>query len=198
MRPPKYRITQTLLSAWLWSYKLDGGYEDFLRTLRREKTPPTKAMLDGVRFEGMVNAVLDGAPLDEEHKWAECIREVSGELAGAKKQVTVFRDIKVDGVPFLLHGVLDFLRAGVIYDTKFSTKYSVNKYLNSPQHPMYFALVPEAYEFKYIICDGKYVYRERYTPQDVEPIEKTIAQFMKFLDRHKLVDLYCENWKTKG
>lgn len=194
----KFRITQTLLSSWIWAHKLDNGYEDFLRVLRREKTPQTKAMLDGVNFEGMVNAHLDGAPLDPKHKWAKVIGEVSEELQGSQKQVTLFRDTTVDGVSFLLHGVLDFLRAGVIYDTKFSTKYSVNKYLNSPQHPMYFALVPEAYEFKYIISDGKYVYRERYTPKDTEPIEKTISQFMKFLDRHKLVDLYCENWKTKG
>lgn len=194
----KFRITQTLLSSWLWAHKLDDGYEDFLRTLRREKNPPTKAMLDGVKFEGMVNAHLDGAPLDMEHKWARVIGEVADELKGSQKQVTLFRDITVSGVPFLLHGVLDFLRAGVIYDTKFSTKYSVGKYLNSPQHPMYFALVPEAYEFKYIVSDGKYVYGERYTPKDIEPIEKTIAQFMEFLERHKLVDLYCENWKTKG
>lgn len=196
MPKQRFRITQTLLSSWQFAHKLDGGYEDFLKTLKREKKPPTSAMLDGVQFEGMVNAHLDGAPLDSEHKWAKVIGEVSDELIGAEKQVTVFRDITVSGVPFLLHGVLDFLRAGVIYDTKFSKSYTVGKYLASPQHPMYFALVPEAYEFKYIISDGKYVYREKYTPSDIQPIEKTIEHFMEFLERHKLVDLYCEKWKV--
>lgn len=198
MRHPKYRITQTLLSAWKWSYTLDNGYEDFLRTLRREKNPPTKAMLDGVHFEGMVNAHLNGAPLDADHEWASVIQELSGELRGARQQVTVFRDLMVEGVPFLLHGVFDFLRAGVIYDTKFSMKYRINKYLTSPQHPMYFALAPEAYLFEYLISDGKYVYRETYRREDVEPIATTIKHFMDFLEKRNLVDLYCEKWKTKG
>lgn len=200
MNTPKqrFRITQTLLSAFIWAHKLDNGYEEFLKTLKRIKTPLTQAMLDGVQFEGMINAHLDGVPLDKEHKWAKVIGEVSDELWDSQKQVVLFRDITVSGVGFLLHGVLDFLRAGVIYDTKFSKSYTVGKYLASPQHPMYFALVPEAYEFRYIISDGKYVYREKYTPADVQPIEKTIAHFMNFLEKHDLVDLYCENWKTKG
>ena len=191
---PRFRITQTLLSAWQFAHKLDGSYEAFLRTLRREKSPPTAAMLDGVQFEGMINARLDGAPLDGEHKWAGVIEEVSNELSGAEKQVVLFRDVTVSGVPFLLHGVLDFLRAGIIYDTKLSKSYTAGKYLTSPQHPMYFALVPEAYEFCYIISDGKYVYREKYTPKDVCPIERTIEHFMNFLERHNLVDLYCGKW----
>ena len=32
----RFLITQSLLSSWLWSYKLENGYEDFLKTLRRE------------------------------------------------------------------------------------------------------------------------------------------------------------------
>lgn len=198
MQKAKFRITQTLLGSWLWSYKTEGGFDDFLKTLRREKMQPTKAMLEGVRFENIVNACLDGQKLDLDHEWAEPIKQLLPELEGAQKQVTLFRDITVGGVPFLLHGVLDFLKCGIIYDTKFSKTYKMNKYLWSPQHGMYFALVPEAYEFKYKICDGKYIYTETYRPDDTIPIEKTIAEFMDFLDRFGLIDIYCDNWKTNN
>ena len=61
---PKLRITQTLLSSWLGSFKYDTGYDDFICTLNREKKQPTKAMLDGIKFENCVNNVLDGATID--------------------------------------------------------------------------------------------------------------------------------------
>ena len=194
----KYRITQTLLGNWLYTYKVDDGYEKFLKCLRREKEPPTKAMLDGIRFEGCVNSVLDGAPISPDHEWYKPVTQLARYLDGAQQQVTLFREIKVDGIHFLLHGVLDFLKEGIIYDTKFSKNYHLNKYLLSPQHPMYFALEPDAYEFQYLSCDGTYVYRETYRPEDVTPIDVTIKQFMQFLDRQNLVDTYCELWKTKG
>ena len=179
------RITQTLLSSWKYSYILENGYEEFLKTLRREPKQQSKQMLEGIRFENVLNGVLDGAPIDPKHEWLYPILEISDELCGASQQVTLFREIEVQGVTFLLHGVLDFLKQGVIYDTKFSKRYEVGKYLDSPQTSMYFALVPEARLFEYIISDGKYVYREKY-PRDllgdgIEPIETTINNFMSFL-----------------
>lgn len=196
-RQNKFLITQSLLSAWQWSYKTENGYDDFLKTLRRERTPPTKAMLEGIRFENCLNAVLNGETIYAEHEWFKPITQLALTLVGAQQQVKVSRDIVVADVQFVLYGVLDFLKAGIVYDTKYSKTYRVGKYLDSPQHPAYLALVPEAYEFQYKICDGEYVYTETYTPDQVEPIEKTIRQFMNFLDRQALVKLFCENWRSK-
>ena len=194
---PKVRITQTLISAWEWSFKLDDGYEDFLRTLNREKKQPTKKMLDGVRFESCVNNVLDGERIDESHEWYGVVTELADYLQGAQKQVTLFEDCVVDGQPFLLHGVLDFLKAGVVYDTKFSTSYYLNKYLSSPQHQLYLRLVPEARRFEYLICDGKYIYKEKYPREIVPPIEPTIKQFMDYLKQHDLWNTYIEKWRVR-
>ena len=194
---PKVRITQTLISAWEWSFKLDDGYEDFLRTLNREKKQPTKKMLDGVRFESCVNNVLDGERIDESHEWYGVVTDLANYLQGAQKQVTLFEDCVVDGQPFLLHGVLDFLRAGVVYDTKFSTTYHLNKYLSSPQHPLYLRLVPEARRFEYLVCDGKYIYTEKYPREIVPPIEQTIKQFMDYLKQHDLWNTYIEKWRVR-
>ncbi|MBQ7959769.1 MAG: hypothetical protein IJ285_00950 [Clostridia bacterium] len=193
----RFRITQTLLNSWLYVYKTDSGWTDFINTLNHKKNPPTKAILDGIKFENIINACLDGQELAMDLEWFEPISRLLPVLNGAQKQVTVFKNITVDGVPFVLHGVLDFLKAGVIFDTKFSQTYKVGKYLDSPQHPMYFELVPEAYEFQYLVCDGKYVYKETYQPDEVEPIEAKIRQFMNFLDRENLVDVFCNLWKIK-
>ena len=195
--PNKVRITQTLLSAFQYIYKVEDGWDSFLKTLNRVKEPPTQAMLNGVKFEGMVNAALDGNMCEPEHEWYRCVKECAELLKGSSQQVTIFRDIWVDGQPVLLHGVLDFLRAGQIFDTKFSTTYHRGKYLTSPQTPMYFALVPEAYRFNYVIADGHYVYKESYEPDDVPPIEKTIKEFFQFCQRAGLWDTLMEKWSPR-
>lgn len=188
------RITQSLLSAWDYVYKKEDGYEDFLSTLKREKKPPTQAMLDGRRFEGLVNSALDGNPIPEDIEWYQPVMQLSKYLAGSQQQVEIRRVVEIDGVQFQLHGILDFLRSGIIFDTKFSKTYKVGKYLDSPQHPMYFALVPEAYEFQYLISDGTYLYREVYRPGDTDPIEKEIRLFMRYLEQRDLIDIFVEKW----
>ena len=192
----RLRITQSLLSAWEYSFKTDDGYEDFLRTLNREKKQPTQAMLDGVRFENCLNAMLDGFGLPWDHEWYLVINEMANELDGAQKQVTLFKEIEVDGQPLLLHGVLDYLREGHIWDCKFSKRYYLNKYLNSPQTSMYLALVPEAFDFTYIVSDGNYVYRERYPREIVPPIEIEIRNFMEYLKKHELFQIFEEKWSV--
>jgi len=193
----RFLITQSLLSAWRWSLILETGYDDFLKTLRREPIQPNKAMLDGIRFENCLNAVLDGAEIEPTHEWYKPIMELYPTLYGAQQQASPSKDIVVDGISFVLYGKLDFLKAGVIYDTKYSKTYRVGKYIGSPQHPMYFALVPEAREFQYKICDGKYIYTETYRPDEVEPIERTIKNFMDFLDKMSLVDTFTAHWRSK-
>ena len=167
-----------------------------MRTLNREKSPPTKAMLDGIRYENVLNSVLDGERIPQDHEWYTPISEMAWELWGAQKQVVLFREIEVNHCVFLLHGVLDYLREGHIWDCKFRKTYHLNKYLNSPQTSMYLKLVEEARDFTYIISDGTYVYRERYPRDIVPPIENYIKPFMDFLKLHNLWDVYEEKWSV--
>jgi hypothetical protein len=193
----RFLLTQSLISAWQWGLKLENGYDDFLKTLRREPIQQTKAMLDGIRFENCLNAVLDGAEIEPTHEWYEPITQLANELQGAQQQAALSKDVTIGGTDFVLYGKLDYLRGGVIYDTKYSKTYRVGKYLDSSQHPMYFALVQEAREFQYKICDGNYIYTETYRRDEVEPIERTIKHFMDFLDKMNLVSVFYENWKSK-
>lgn len=200
MPTSKVRITKTLLDSWLWSFKRDDGWEDFLSTLNRERKPPNKAMLDGTRFENCLNNVLDGVELPKDHEWYAPITEMSYELWGTQQQVVLFQETQIENQTFLLHGVLDYLREGKIWDCKYSKTYHLNKYFwsGTAQTAMYFALVPEAYEFEYIISDGKYVYREVYPRDIVPPIENYIKNFVKFLKLHGLWKVYAEKWSVNN
>lgn len=194
----KIRLTKTLLDSYAWVFKKDDGYEDFLRTLNREKSPPTEAMLNGQQFENCVNNALNGVEIDEDHKWYKGIKTMADYLKGSQQQVTLFRDIEVDGQKFLLHGVLDYLRSGVVYDCKFSKSYRLNKYLDSSQHPVYMYLVPEARRFEYLSCDGTWVYKEIYPRDIIPPVENYIRPFTKFCKERGLWKIVEEKWSVKN
>lgn len=199
-RTPKLLITQSLLGAWLYQYQAfdqESAHKDFLRVLRREKSKPTQAILDGIQFENMVTACCEGSPPPEGHKWGEAVRAIADRLQGSQFQVVAQRSAMVAGVPFLLYGRLDALKAGVIYDIKFSRSYQVGKYLDSPQHPMYFTLVPEAYKFEYVVFTGSDVCVESYDREDVPEIFPTIRNFINYLETSKLDKIYCQKWETR-
>jgi hypothetical protein len=155
-------------------------------------------MLDGQRFESVLNHVLDGETIPEDHEWYKPITEMAQELWGAAQQVNLYRDTEVDGQKILLHGVLDYLRESRIWDCKFTKNYRLNKYFweNTTQTAMYLALVPEAFDFTYIVSDGKYVYRERYPREIVPNIEVALKHFLKFCEEHRLMDTLIKNWSV--
>lgn len=194
----KLRITKSLLDAWYWSYKKEDGWDQFLSVLNREPLQPTKAMLDGTRYENVLNNVLNGEPIAPDHEWYTPIVEMVLELSGSQQQVNLYADsgITYNGVPILLHGVLDYLKAGHIYDCKYSKTYHLNKYYweDTTQTAMYLALVPEAFDFTYIISDGKWVYRERYPRDIVPPIQPTIKQFLAYLEKQNLIEIFERKW----
>ena len=64
----KFLLTQSLLSSWQYALK-GSSFDEFLSTLRREKKPQSKAMLDGIRFENVVHAVSEGAEITPEQEW---------------------------------------------------------------------------------------------------------------------------------
>ena len=198
-KKPRLLMTQSLLSAWQWQFKAfdpESAHREFLRTLRREKTRPNQAMLDGIKGENMVTEFCAGAELPQGHEWEEGIRGIGSRVLGCQFQVPAYRDILVDGIPFLLYGRLDGLRAGIIFDIKFSRGYQVGKYLDSPQHPMYFTCVPEAKRFDYVVYTGKDVCVESYTPGETVPIERIIRDFIRYLEDTGLDKLYCEKWEA--
>ena len=203
----RYLITQSLLSAWDYTFSChegseDSAYEDFLRTLNREKGEPTEAMQNGIMFESAVYATTNGTFNPAGHCWESGIRKVAAILGNAPVQVKAQREITVDGMDFLVYGVLDALKAGTIYDVKFKNKgfgslELAGSYLDSAQHPAYFYIVPEAFEFKYLVSDGTDIYVEPYRPEETRFIGDIISEFIQSLAGWGLLDLYKEKWLTK-
>ncbi len=200
-----YLITQSLLSAFGYTfdaYDGEGAYESFLKTLKREPIEKTAAMTNGIEFENEVYKAALSLPRRQHPKWEQGIQAVAAIIKGAPTQVRTQREIEVCGIKFLLYGVLDAIKAGVIYDVKFSSKSFgsaelAGKYLNSPQHPTYLYLVPEAYKFEYLVSDGKDLYRESYDRQETQDISEIIAEFLSTINEMGLLDIYKKFWLAK-
>lgn len=177
----------------------------FLTKLRREEEELTdekkQNIQNGIDFEAAVYAEALGAKREPHPKWERGIKEIAGLVAGAQYQVKAQRDISVKGMNFLVYGILDGLRAGTIFDVKFKNKSFgsldlAGDYFDSPQHPLYFYIVPEAHEFLYLVSDGNDLYIERYTPEETVSAESLISEFIDFLSSTNLLSTYKEYWKT--
>lgn len=195
----RYIMTQSLLAAW--QYNLSGGpQEEFLSVLRREKTEQTQAMKDGIEFERLVWECACGKEPEEKHKWVKGIREIAEIVRGGAYQVALSNEAEIEGEKYLLYGIADFVKKGIIFDVKFSKRYenrgNVNYYLTSPQAPMYLRLLPGAKQFVFLISDGAQVFREAYTQEEITPIEKTAAAFAKNLKQRGLWDVYTAFWQS--
>ena len=199
-------ITKTLLESWRYCFSCAEGYEDeayadFLKTLRREPSETTEAMMNGLAFEDRCYRAAEGKTIRSDAKWREGALKVAEVIKGAQIQVPISRPIEVDGTTYLLKGILDALRAGVIYDVKFLNK-SIGsadvygKWLNCTQHPAYFYLVPEAHEFQYVSSDGSDVYIETYQRDQTPYIGEIIHDFLEFLKGEGLMDVFAERWEV--
>ncbi|MBR6873069.1 MAG: hypothetical protein IKN17_06145 [Ruminococcus sp.] len=200
-------ITQSLLSSWNYMMDCreesqDSAYEEFINALNRIKKEATLEMQNGIDFENAVYAEASGVPREPHPKWESGIQAVAKVIRGGQFQVREQRLMNVCGHEFLVYGILDALKAGEIYDVKFSNKgfgsaELAGKYLESAQHPAYFYLVPEAYKFTYLVSDGQDLYPEVYTRSMSRPFEEIVEEFVKFLKASGLFGIYEEKWIAK-
>lgn len=199
-----YMITQTLISSWRYVFSCheeyqQQAYDDFLVTLRHEHKPATPEMQNGLDFEAEVYKEAAGETREQHPKWEDGIKAVATRLTGARVQVRASRKLTIGSTELLVYGVLDALKAGVIYDVKFSnTSFGsadlAGKYLDSPQHPAYFYIVPEATEFQYLVSDGKDLYTEIYTPKITRPFPEIAEEFLNSIRGMGLMEVYKEHY----
>lgn len=195
-------MTHSLLSSWMYAMK-ENPYEDmttekdsyaeFLTVLNREPTPTTEAMQKGIDFENLVADIASGGG-DRTHYWYEAASKVASIVKGGLLQYRVSREIKVRGTKLVFYGRLDALKAGTIYDIKYSGSYESGKFIDSTQHPTYLELVPEAKQFSYLVSNGSYVWTETYRRDETPSIIPTIEDFLDWLDLQGLTNLYKEKW----
>lgn len=200
-----YLMTHSLLSSWLYAMKSSpyedltserDAYGDFLKTLRREPTETTQAMQNGIDFENMVTDIVNGVEVDSDEKWYDAACKVAKIVSGGQLQYKAKKQIVISGIPILLYGRLDVLKAGEIIDIKFSSGYERGKYFDSTQHPVYLELIPEAYQFTYLITNGSDVWKETYRREETHSMIPTIAYFLSYLKESGLWEEYAKHWEA--
>ena len=200
-------ITHSLLSSWLYAMSEDpyedatterDRYAEFLDTLNRVPSAPTEAMQNGIDFEDLVTRVAESRvlPADPENRWFSAAEKIASVVRGGQFQVRAKKPVTVRGTDFLLYGRLDVLKAGVIYDIKFSKGYERGKYFGSTQHPMYMELVPEAVSFAYLVSNGSDVWCEAYERFETRSILPVVADFSDWLRSAGLFPVYEEKWSA--
>jgi len=204
----RYLLTHSLLSSWLYLMK-DNTFsdatnekdwqEDFMKVLKREPTETTEAMQKGIDFEDMVTRITlkQQTEADEQSTWYESAKKVAQDVSGGALQYKASKPVTVDGVDLLLYGRLDCLKAGKVMDIKYSGSYDTGHFFDSTQHPMYLELIPEAYEFVYVVSNGQYVWHETYKREETLSIIPIISDFLCWLRVMNLFDVYAEHWGTK-
>ena len=183
-------LTQTLINSWLYLYQVDGEYyekcyQDFLKTLKRIPLEDNEIFARGREFEKQV--------INGEYK------EIYDIIKGGSYQVSKKKELVVDNLDFTVYGIADFIKNGVIYDTKRVNQYELQKYQYSSQHLIYLYLFDDCYEFTYLIVDNSdTTYEETYKRNDLTmSIETLIHNFISFLKENDLFNIYLENWKGK-
>lgn len=206
---PRYLMTHSLLSSWLYAMRGNpyedatterDAYEEFLTVLRREPTETTPAMQNGIDFENMVTAIIEGAApaaLSDHDEWRDAASQVASIVGDGPLQMKASKPITVNGIDLVLYGRLDGLKAGVIRDIKFSKGYDRGKYIDSTQHPTYFEIVPEAVAFEYIVSNGYDVWTERYEREETRSVIPIISEFLDWLADVGLMATYREHWVSK-
>lgn len=202
----RYLITHSLLASWLYAMK-DNPYEDatterdpyaeFLTTLERKPTVQTDAMKNGIDFENLVTDIISGGIIDPKTKWYIAAEKIAAMLADSRLQLKTCKEIEVSGTPLLLYGRLDALKAGTVYDIKFSKGYDRGKYIDSTQHPTYLELIPEAQRFTYVVSNGSEVWTETYTRAETKSIYPIISDFLEWLNATGLISTYKEHWVSR-
>lgn len=192
----KYYITPTLLNSWQYNIK-NGTLEDFIKVLNKEEFEPTESILKGFEYEKYMQKNFE-------------------ETLNGAYQVKVSKEHG----DYLLYGIVDCLKGGIIYDYKYTQNYEVGKFFNNHQTLMYLEMVPEAKKMVYLITNkfekteypdlnfkdianieykvGE-IFREEYT-KDMFPetIDSILHKFEEWLKQYDLWDTYTEKWKCKS
>lgn len=200
----RYLITPSLLNSWAYIWNCvdniqekesdeicledkkaeaqEKALQDFLKTLNREPIEPNFFMKQGIEFE------------DECYQGKTCVSPI---IKGGAYQIVGTKNVNIDGINFLLYGRLDVLKGGIIYDIKRVMKYTPQKYFKSYQHGFYFELFDDAYEFQYLVYDGKELHIETYYRDQCVDLKQVIREFMKWLSDNGLLKLYFDKWVSK-
>lgn len=200
---PRLLLTPSLYDSWRFFHLLESKpKQELLDTLLKIKTPPNDKMLAGIDFENAVRDYCEGRLTDLgmfDGTYADCVREVAGEVKGGLWQQSMQINMVIAGNPYLVYGKSDVMRRDWVKDIKFSSSYEVGKYTPSIQHAVY--LVGSGIKkFRYLISDGRSVWMEDYfwEPDMEQLLRGKLATMVESLMADvEFRKAFLKNWKTK-
>jgi hypothetical protein len=102
---------------------------------------------------------------------------------------------------YLLYGIVDVLKAGIVYDLKYTSRYDVGKYRGNTQTVMYLTLVPEAHKMIYVASNDEkgngVIWQEEYSRDEIEPLDALLYNFRNWLEATKLWNVYIDLWRAR-
>ena len=203
-----WKITPSLYNSWLfYRYPLfdrdeqqeRDAKDEFLRELRRERTPDTPEQARGHLFENWVEMLAIGKEykLDElEPDELVCARTIATNCRDGVFQEKDGRELPSGNY---IYGVADCILPTTIVDFKRvgAGKYDQGKYQKSIQHLAYM-YIWESKRFDYLICDGSAEpFDEFYTWNDgsLGLLESRIALMIHDINCDpELAGVFAENW----
>lgn len=195
----KYLITASLLNAFEWFYILsdkENSKEEFIKTLKKEYSEPNEAMKAGIKFENDIMSYCNDEYYSQDNDYDCCVKEIGDIVKGGTWQVSGKKDIAINNINYLLYGKADVLKIFTIYDIKFSKSFDEGKYKESTQHKLYFNIFPEMREFVYLVSDGKNVYHDSYSNDQLN-IESSISDLWSWLNANpEYMKIFKNKWKA--
>ena len=180
-------ISPTFLDSFQYYQEADDEYVDIKRRelIDRLKgvTVTSEAMQNGINFENLLCAYLNNkALLDRGDALFPIVDEMSRYLQGSIRQLHVRTQILPN---IILHGFIDFLNVGTVYDVKTTGSYIFPKFLHRNQHLTYMAAL-RSYginTFKYLITDFKDCFIETYHWRDsiINELRGRVNAFFDYL-----------------
>lgn len=208
----KYLITPSLINSLSWYLKESftkteaEQRQEFLQTLRREKTPTTEAQAKGIKLENDILDCCNGKYLTfrpsyrtKYNSYDFVVDSLAKIVKGGLWQQSVKKDIKVGNQDFILYGRTDVIKRGTIFDIKYTSKYELGKFQDSIQHLIYL-YCSDLPEFSYLISDGKDWWREDYFNYNniEDKIKSKISEFLDYLEGDKEAkELFNNKWLSK-
>ena len=189
------KLTPSLWSSWNY-YKEDedAQYQNLLDTLNLVIKPPTEAMQRGIDFENEVR----GVQLAEQSQLESLAITCADVIQEMLYQQRVFKELIIDGQPYIVSGIIDWLGRDQIIDLKWTGKYEWGKYLTGNIGHLAYTYCTGIPDFKYLVCDGSAVYHEDYSASsEMSNAAALIEKFSAMLaDIHRIPE-FREAYLTK-
>lgn len=195
------KITPSLLDTDYFYRKSDyKSREDYMKTLRCEKTEQNESMLKGIKFENdCCNYENTSFENGEKEEYIQTCETVFNLIKDGVFQTKLTKEILVNGVTYKLVGKTDVIIADRVIDIKFSKSYDLNKYFYSAQWGAYLFLT-ELNKMQYVVSAGRGIYIEEYnlSKEQAEQIMKSkIRNFIETLKYDEEAYLtYERNWNV--